>query len=136
MSVGQLMYNSEKKQFELELRVFADDFLAAQQLNIPEHMISPAMVQQYILDNLSFWFNGTEQKLKFVRMETEGPSIVTFWRLKSKGVDYHGLENIRCENLILLANFRKQQNIIRFEFDGVSRTMRFRQKQAIQELSL
>ena len=134
MSVANLSYDPDKKEYLLDLRMFLDDFLVVTGA-LPESanpfgqlLASPTKneVRNYLADHFKIYFNNDIVGQKLDKVKTEELTIHVTFVIKS--LDPGAIKSIRVEDTIYADEFVNQRNILHINIPGKSKkTLLFNQ---------
>jgi len=125
MSVCNFHFDADKGNYILDLRFFADDFLVSLEKSISRSGVSlmdpsEVMVKSYLKDHLAVFFNGQEQKIRFVKMKKEELTIYAILQIKTD-IKPDQITSIKVIDTILVDDFINQRNMFHVEIPGQKR---------------
>jgi len=81
---------------------------------------SEVMVKSYLKDHLAVFFNGQEQKIRFVKMKKEELTIYAILQIKTD-IKPDQITSIKVIDTILVDDFINQRNMFHVEIPGQKR---------------
>jgi len=128
MSVANLNYDESQKVYQIDLRMFIDDYLEV--IGVAPEPGSPYVslklkplkkdVKKYLDQHLFIYFNGELIPLKLSSFKLDDFTIQVTYVLESD-LTPNQVEQIKVVDTIYLDEFSSQRNIIHVNFPGRSR---------------
>ncbi len=128
MSVANLSYDESNERYELDLRMYIDDFLVVSGLLENEYQYRPSlasvpskkMVANYVEENFKIRVNGRDIELEVHRVKFEELTIYVTFRMMDI-VQPESIETIEVQDSIFVDRFVNQRNVIHVEIPGIRR---------------
>jgi hypothetical protein len=117
VSVTEITYDTEERELEIIMRIFADDLELAirQQTNNPEldllhpqNTTTTALVGAYVTSHLTLYLDNKEQPTRYLGEEVEGDVIVAY--IQVAGVK--SWKTISVRNDLIMHLYDDQSNIV------------------------
>ncbi len=128
MSVANLSYDESRERYELDLRMYIDDFMVVSGILEHESQYKPSltsvpsksMVAAYVEENFKISINNQELDLEVHRIKFEELTIYVTFKIKEIVEPGH-IESIEVKDSIFVDRFVNQRNIIHVEIPGLKR---------------
>jgi hypothetical protein len=125
MSVANLTYDADKQRYQLDLRMFMDDFLVVTGALEPDanpfgdiiSAPSKNSVKTYLADHLFIFFNGAQVQLKVDKIKIEELTIYVTFEVNAE-ITPPNITEIRVEDTIYVDEFVNQRNMIHISLPG------------------
>lgn len=128
MSVANLSYDESRERYELDLRMYIDDFMVVSGILEHESQYKPSltsvpsksMVAAYVEENFKISINNQELDLEVHRIKFEELTIYVTFKIKEIVEPGH-IESIEVKDSIFVDRFVNQRNVIHVEIPGLKR---------------
>lgn len=128
MSVANLTYDEARERYELDLRMYIDDFLVVSGILEHESQYRPSLtsvpsksvVAAYVEENFKITVNDQELDLEVHRIKFEELTIYVTFKIKDI-VEPGRINTIEVKDSIFVDRFVNQRNIIHVEIPGLRR---------------
>jgi len=128
MSVANLHYDAEEGEYQLDLRMFIDDYLVVTGVLESESSYQPSLslvpskrsVRDYLSEHLFISINGEALQLKVDKVKVEELTILVVFKAEHQ-IPPDDIISISAEDTIFVDEFINQRNIIHFDFPDKSR---------------
>lgn len=126
MSVCEITYNADQGEYELDFRIFLDDFSEAMENELTQSNTSfshtamkPSivMIGRYVRSHFNLVINGESQTIRTKSVDLEGIAIHLVLKTK-KAIAPTSVHNMLIENSILVDDFPNQRNIVHLFWPG------------------
>lgn len=128
MSVANLSYDESRERYELDLRMYIDDFMVVSGILEHESQYKPSltsvpsksMVAAYVEENFKISINNQELDLEVHRIKFEELTIFVTFKIKDIVEPGH-IETIEVKDSIFVDRYVNQRNVIHVEIPGSRR---------------
>lgn len=128
MSVANLSYDESRERYELDLRMYIDDFLVVSGILEHESQYRPSLtsvpsksvVAAYVEENFKISINDVALDLEVHRIKFEELTIYVTFKIKDI-VKPGNIDTIEVKDSIFVDRFVNQRNVIHVEIPGVRR---------------
>ena len=128
MSVANLNYDQNKKEYSIDLRMFLDDYLvitgSLEEENNPfgKILASPSKneIRDYLNEHFKIYFNDELMELKISKLKTEDVTIHVVVEIKTE-ITPQQINQIKVEDTIYVDQFINQRNVIHINLPDKSR---------------
>lgn len=128
MSVANLHYDVEEEKYQLDLRMFIDDYLVVTGVLESESNYQPSLimvptkksVRDYLSQHLFISINGKALQLKVDQVKVEELTIFVVFKAEHQ-IPPDEITSISVKDTIFVDEFISQRNVIHFDFPDKSR---------------
>ena len=128
MSVANLTYDKANDRYDLDLRMYIDDFMVVSGIINDESQYRPSinsvpskkLVEEYIEKNLDIRINGEPVDLSVAKIKFEELTIYVTFKLKDM-IAPGQINTIEVKDSIFVDRFVNQRNVIHVEIPGLKR---------------
>ncbi len=141
LSVSEVKFNENRKQFEISSRLFTDDFeqelrkLQGSMVNLyytRDQKVTDSLVAKYLFNHFQLQVNGTFVGLNFLGYEKEEEAT---WCYFESGV-VEDPRSVRIINRILYDRGNEQSNIVHLELKGSKKSIKLNEPDSLFYWSL